>query len=76
MLRTPFSHHEDVSNGEQHNSDFSFDCLFSCLLDKDVTRTDRTHPSFQGENNPNISVLYDILMTYCMYNFDLGESGR
>lgn len=42
--------------------------------DKDVLRTDRTHPYYKGDNNPNISMLYDILMTYCMYNFDLGES--
>ncbi|CAH1798395.1 unnamed protein product, partial [Owenia fusiformis] len=42
------------------------------LIDKDVTRTDRTHPFFQGENNPSIQMLNDILMTYCMYNFDLG----
>ncbi|XP_077867828.1 TBC1 domain family member 15-like [Saccoglossus kowalevskii] len=43
-----------------------------CLVDKDVSRTDRTHPCFEGQNNPNISMLYDILMTYCQYNFDLG----
>lgn len=42
------------------------------LIEKDVTRTDRTHSFFAGNENPNISVLYDILMTYCMYNFDLG----
>jgi len=28
---------------------------------------------FQGDNNPNIAVLYDILLTHCMYNFDLGQ---
>lgn len=42
--------------------------------EKDVSRTDRVHKFFQGENNPNIGVLYDILMTHCMYNFDLGKS--
>jgi len=41
--------------------------------EKDVARTDRTHTFFQGENNPNITVLYDILLTHCMYNFDLGQ---
>jgi len=35
-------------------------------------RTDRTHPFFSGDNNQNISTLQDILMTYVMYNFDLG----
>ncbi|KAK6171577.1 hypothetical protein SNE40_019734 [Patella caerulea] len=42
------------------------------LIDKDVTRTDRTQKFYQGENNQNLLVLNDILMTYCMYNFDLG----
>ncbi|KAJ2950282.1 hypothetical protein O0L34_g11645 [Tuta absoluta] len=42
------------------------------LVEKDVNRTDRTHPFFAGENNPNLVVLQDILMTYVMYNFDLG----
>ncbi|XP_074662893.1 TBC1 domain family member 15-like [Tubulanus polymorphus] len=42
------------------------------LIEKDVNRTDRTHVFFQGENNPNLQVLNDVLMTYCMYNFDLG----
>lgn len=42
------------------------------LIDKDVMRTDRTHKFFAGDKNPNLQVLYDILMTYCMYNFDLG----
>ncbi|XP_013180346.1 PREDICTED: TBC1 domain family member 15 isoform X2 [Papilio xuthus] len=42
------------------------------LVEKDVNRTDRTHPFYAGENNPNLIVLQDILMTYVMYNFDLG----
>ncbi|CAB3238724.1 unnamed protein product [Arctia plantaginis] len=42
------------------------------LVEKDVNRTDRTHPYYAGENNPNLLVLQDILMTYVMYNFDLG----
>ncbi|EEC03560.1 rabGAP domain-containing protein, putative [Ixodes scapularis] len=42
------------------------------LVEKDVSRTDRAHAFFQGENNSNVEMLYDILMTYCMYNFDLG----
>ncbi|XP_031770753.1 TBC1 domain family member 15 isoform X3 [Galleria mellonella] len=42
------------------------------LVEKDVNRTDRTHPFFAGDNNPNLETLQDILMTYVMYNFDLG----
>ena len=47
--------------------------LLVLFLDKDVLRTDRTLKFFEGDNNPNISVLYDILLTHCMYNFDLGN---
>ena len=50
------------------------------LIEKDVNRTDRTHAFFEGEKNPNLTVLADILSTYLMYNFDLGyvqgEIGR
>lgn len=42
------------------------------LIEKDVNRTDRTHVYYSGENNPHLAQLYDILMTYVMYNFDLG----
>lgn len=42
------------------------------LSEKDVNRTDRTHPYYAGDNNPHLEQLYDILMTYVMYNFDLG----
>ena len=41
-------------------------------IEKDVSRTDRTHPFFAGDGNKNIELLQDILMTYIMYNFDLG----
>ena len=42
------------------------------FTEKDVNRTDRTLPFFAGENNVNLQLLSDILMTYVMYNFDLG----
>lgn len=42
------------------------------LIEKDVNRTDRTLPFFEGDNNANLALLQDILMTYVMYNFDLG----
>jgi hypothetical protein len=45
-------------------------CIFA---DKDVFRTDRVHHFYKGEDNKNIQVLYEVLMTYCMYNFDLGK---
>uniref|UniRef100_A0A8D8Q6R9 TBC1 domain family member 15 n=1 Tax=Cacopsylla melanoneura TaxID=428564 RepID=A0A8D8Q6R9_9HEMI len=45
------------------------------LIEKDVCRTDRELPFF-AENSPgsdrNLQTLQDILMTYVMYNFDLG----
>ncbi|XP_033104782.1 TBC1 domain family member 15-like [Anneissia japonica] len=42
------------------------------VVDKDVLRTDRMHPYYAGDNNPHLEMLYDNLMTYCQYNFDLG----
>lgn len=43
-----------------------------CQIEKDVKRTDRTHEYYAGDDNPNLGILQDILMTYVMYNFDLG----
>lgn len=43
-----------------------------CQIDKDVKRTDRSLPFYSGENNKNLHTLEAILMTYVMYNFDLG----
>uniref|UniRef100_A0A5F9CPX2 TBC1 domain family member 15 n=1 Tax=Oryctolagus cuniculus TaxID=9986 RepID=A0A5F9CPX2_RABIT len=39
---------------------------------KDVNRTDRTNKFYEGQDNPGLILLHDILMTYCMYDFDLG----
>jgi hypothetical protein len=41
-------------------------------IEKDIGRTDRNHPFFEGDGNPNVALLEEILMTYVMYNFDLG----
>ncbi|MGH0188827.1 UNVERIFIED_CONTAM: hypothetical protein FKN15_031837 [Acipenser sinensis] len=38
---------------------------------KDVNRTDRTNTFYEGPDNPGLILLHDILMTYCMYDFDL-----
>uniref|UniRef100_A0A1B0CAR8 Putative gtpase-activating protein gyp7 n=1 Tax=Lutzomyia longipalpis TaxID=7200 RepID=A0A1B0CAR8_LUTLO len=43
-----------------------------CQIEKDVKRTDRTQEFFAGDDNPNLETLHEILMTYVMYNFDLG----
>lgn len=43
-----------------------------CQIEKDVKRTDRTEEFYQGDDNENLGFLQDILMTYVMYNFDLG----
>ncbi|CAF1424033.1 unnamed protein product [Adineta steineri] len=42
------------------------------LIDKDVARTDRTHEFYQDDNSVHLQILRDVLMTYNMYNFDLG----
>ncbi|XP_045514752.1 TBC1 domain family member 15 isoform X2 [Pieris brassicae] len=57
---------------ERQESRFSEYRERKSLVEKDVNRTDRSHPFFAGDNNPNVLLLQDILMTYVMYNFDLG----
>ncbi|KAM4573036.1 TBC1 domain family member 15 isoform 2-T2 [Odontesthes bonariensis] len=45
---------------------------YRSLIEKDVNRTDRTNRFYEGIDNPGLALLHDILMTYCMYDFDLG----
>ncbi|KAJ8753176.1 hypothetical protein K2173_017755 [Erythroxylum novogranatense] len=42
------------------------------LIEKDVVRTDRSLYFYEGDDNPNVNILRDILLTYSFYNFDLG----
>ncbi|KAF8407144.1 hypothetical protein HHK36_006270 [Tetracentron sinense] len=42
------------------------------LVEKDVVRTDRSVSFYDGDDNPNVRLLRDILLTYSFYNFDLG----
>lgn len=42
-------------------------------IEKDVNRTDRNNKFYEGLDNPGLILLHDILMTYCMYDFDLGK---
>ncbi|ERN16643.1 TBC1 domain family member 15 isoform X1 [Amborella trichopoda] len=42
------------------------------LIEKDVVRTDRSIPFYDGDENPNVGLLRDILLTFSFYNFDLG----
>lgn len=46
--------------------------LLFTLTERDVNRTDRNNTFFSGNDNPGLTLLHDVLMTYCMYNFDLG----
>ncbi|KAK6307049.1 hypothetical protein J4Q44_G00221970 [Coregonus suidteri] len=39
---------------------------------RDVSGTDRHNAFFSGNDNPGLTLLNDVLMTYCMFNFDLG----
>ena len=65
----------DSNNREQPPYDLMI--FVSCFTDKDVIRTDRKHPFYKEEpTNTNTKKLYDILMTYCMYNFDLGKKKK
>ncbi|KAH1026973.1 hypothetical protein HUJ05_000557 [Dendroctonus ponderosae] len=54
---------------EDNFSDFS---QRKSLIEKDVNRTDRVLDFYAGENNYNIFSLNNILLTYLLYNFDLG----
>ncbi|KAK8916326.1 hypothetical protein KSP39_PZI022349 [Platanthera zijinensis] len=42
------------------------------LIEKDVVRTDTSVPYYDGDDNPHVKLLHDILLTYSFYNFDLG----
>ena len=39
-----------------------------------MSRTDRTNKFYEGPENPGLGLLNDILLTYCMYHFDLGAA--
>ncbi|XP_068579241.1 TBC1 domain family member 15 isoform X2 [Cebidichthys violaceus] len=45
---------------------------YRSLIEKDVNRTDRSNRFYEGIDNPGLVLLHDILMTYCMLDFDLG----
>ncbi|XP_072127621.1 TBC1 domain family member 17 isoform X1 [Mobula birostris] len=45
---------------------------YKSLIERDVSRTDRNNKFYEGNDNPCLVLLNDVLMTYCMYNFDLG----
>ncbi|XP_030401026.1 TBC1 domain family member 17 [Gopherus evgoodei] len=45
---------------------------YRSLIERDVSRTDRSNKFYQGSENPALVLLHDVLMTYCVYNFDLG----
>lgn len=40
-----------------------------CQIEKDVKRTDRNVDYYNGDDNPNVDRLQEILLTYVMYNF-------
>ncbi|XP_024965580.1 TBC1 domain family member 15-like isoform X2 [Cynara cardunculus var. scolymus] len=42
------------------------------LIERDAVRTDRSLLFYEGDENPNVYLLRDILLTYSFYNFDLG----
>ena len=56
-----------------HQSAEVFHSTLHLFSEKDVNRTDRTNRFYEGIDNPGLVLLHDILMTYCMYDFDLGE---
>ncbi|XP_034053185.1 TBC1 domain family member 15-like isoform X2 [Gymnodraco acuticeps] len=61
---------KSVSEQQERRNSKLRDCR--SLIEKDVNRTDRTNRFYEGLDNPGLVLLHDILMTYCMYDFDLG----
>jgi len=41
-------------------------------VDKDVVRTDRSHPYYAGQDNPNIQKMRSILLNYAIHNPQMG----
>ena len=42
------------------------------MVRKDVLRTDRQHKFYSGENNENITALYNILTTFALHHPSVG----
>ncbi|GAB2232566.1 hypothetical protein Droror1_Dr00011606 [Drosera rotundifolia] len=42
------------------------------LIEIDTVTIDRSVSFYHGDDNPNVTSLHDILLTYTFYNFDLG----
>ncbi|XP_065659329.1 TBC1 domain family member 16-like isoform X5 [Hydra vulgaris] len=38
------------------------------IVDKDVVRTDRLHPYYAGQDNPNLQIMRNLLLNYAIYN--------
>lgn len=60
------------SISEEQKQKFSVMKERESLIEKDVQRTDRSQEFFEGDDNQNLVMMKDILMTYNMFNFDLG----
>ncbi|THD18729.1 TBC1 domain family member 17 [Fasciola hepatica] len=43
-----------------------------CFIEKDVPRTDRRCDFYRDDSDRNLTRLYDILLTYAVYNMDFG----
>ena len=41
-------------------------------VDKDVVRTDRSHPYYAGQQNPNLDKMRNVLLNYAHHNPDIG----
>lgn len=57
---------------EEQKAKFSLLKERESLIEKDVQRTDRIQEQFKMDDSKHLIEMKDILMTYNMYNFDLG----
>ncbi|XP_038064268.1 TBC1 domain family member 16-like [Patiria miniata] len=59
-----------LAMGEEEQEEFFRNV--KCTVDKDVIRTDRSHPYFKGDNNPNVDIMRNILLHFAVYKPSLG----
>ncbi|PFX16883.1 TBC1 domain family member 16-like [Stylophora pistillata] len=62
-----------VSRQERNQDEkYKFWKAVECIVDKDVIRTDRSHPYFAGNDNPNVIIMRNILLNYATHNPRVG----
>lgn len=61
-----------TSVGEEQEKNFAAYRERKAGIEKDVMRTDRRLPQFASDDSPLLKALFNVLMTYSFFNFDIG----